>query len=219
MNQLYHRTVKTISFSLYFLIFSSALILTPAAAQTIARPILTAISTSTSEIQLNWSDSNTNVKSYLVQRSLKSGSGFTNLVSLSGTIKSFKDSGLTTNTTYYYKVRATVKNTNGPFSVVASAKTMAVVTVPSGHTLIDVKNIYADSGFASAVYSGMPALCDSVTNPTASSVQIYENGRALGPAHSLHSDIRTLGLGRFSHWCFSDGSAGLIFSASDNSRG
>jgi hypothetical protein len=46
----------------------------------------------------------------------------------------------------------------------------------------------------------------------ASTLILCEDGRALGPAHSLHADIRTIGRGRFSHW-----GENLFFSTSDNS--
>jgi hypothetical protein len=54
-------------------------------------------------------------------------------------------------------------------------------------------------------------LADSVTAPTQSPFLLFENDRALGPAHSTHVDIATLGHGRFSHWT----GAGFIFSSSD----
>ena len=46
----------------------------------------------------------------------------------------------------------------------------------------------------------------------ASRLRLYEDGRPLGPAHSAHSDIRSLGKGRFSHW-----GPTVYFSTSDNS--
>jgi len=45
-----------------------------------------------------------------------------------------------------------------------------------------------------------------------SSLKLFENGKPLGPAHSLHDDIRNVGLGRYSHW-----SGYIYFSSSDNS--
>ncbi len=45
-----------------------------------------------------------------------------------------------------------------------------------------------------------------------SSLVLFEDDRALGPAHVAHDDIRTAGGGRFAHW-----GARLYFSASDNS--
>lgn len=44
-----------------------------------------------------------------------------------------------------------------------------------------------------------------------SRLMLYEDGIALGLAHSLHNDIADLGCGRFSHW-----GSGLRFSATDN---
>lgn len=53
---------------------------------------------------------------------------------------------------------------------------------------------------------------DSPVNPGLSFMQLFEDGVALGPDHSSHSEIRDLGHGRFSHW-----QGDLLFSSSDNS--
>jgi len=47
---------------------------------------------------------------------------------------------------------------------------------------------------------------------SASALVLMENGKALGPAHSRHDDIRRFGRGRFSHW-----GNEVYFSTSDNS--
>lgn len=36
--------------------------------------------------------------------------------------------------------------------------------------------------------------------PARSGLRVFEDGRELGPAHSMHDDIRRVGEGRFSHW-------------------
>ena len=54
---------------------------------------------------------------------------------------------------------------------------------------------------------------DSGANPSASTLQLFEDGNPLGPAHSMHGDVRAFGQGRFSHW----GDV-VRFSASDNSN-
>jgi pectate lyase len=46
---------------------------------------------------------------------------------------------------------------------------------------------------------------------------VYENGKALGPAHTVHVDIASSGRGRFSHYNGGSGQT-LRFSASDNSN-
>ncbi len=54
---------------------------------------------------------------------------------------------------------------------------------------------------------------DTQEYPERSPVILYEDDKPLGPAHSNHSDISRLGLGRFSHW----GTLGFFVSTSDNS--
>src|SRR5262245_22095599 len=51
---------------------------------------------------------------------------------------------------------------------------------------------------------------DDMLRPAASFLRLFEDGVELGPAHSLHEDIRSRGRGRFSHWGRS-----LFFSSSD----
>ncbi|MEO8358564.1 MAG: hypothetical protein ABI672_00925 [Vicinamibacteria bacterium] len=52
---------------------------------------------------------------------------------------------------------------------------------------------------------------DTETQPNRSPLVVIENGTALGPAHSFHSEIAATGKGRFSHW-----GKVVYFSASDN---
>jgi hypothetical protein len=54
---------------------------------------------------------------------------------------------------------------------------------------------------------------DTSNAPKGSNLKIYEDGVALGPAHSQHADIRQFGRGRYSHW-----EDALYFSSSDNSN-
>jgi hypothetical protein len=53
---------------------------------------------------------------------------------------------------------------------------------------------------------------DSLQQPRRSSATVCEDDKPLGPAHSIHDDIRTQGMGRFSYW-----GRDLYFSTSDNS--
>jgi len=59
---------------------------------------------------------------------------------------------------------------------------------------------------------GLDGIADSPENPTRSPVIVLEDGKPLGPPHSVHADISYIGHGRFSHWR----SIGIIFSTSDN---
>lgn len=53
---------------------------------------------------------------------------------------------------------------------------------------------------------------DSNAAPQASTLRLFEDGRPLGPAHSIHQEIADRGAGRYSHWA-----GQLRFSSSDNS--
>lgn len=83
----------------------------------------------------------------------------------------------------------------------------------SVETKINMASVAKDSGYSYIIYQTFPTAGDNSIYPRQSQLQIYENGKALGPAHSLHTDIRSLGKGRFSHWGNS-----LRFSASDNTN-
>ena len=62
---------------------------------------------------------------------------------------------------------------------------------------------------------GTPA--DNSSAAGRSTLRLFEDGAEMGPAHTPHADISSLGLGRFSHWSWPDGSGeALRFSASDN---
>jgi pectate lyase len=98
-----------------------------------------------------------------------------------------------------------------PFNAPSTNDTTISAVTSSGTKTLDVSKASSDGGFSYKVYNDLGAVSDNTQNPTASTVRIFENGKELGPAHSAHADIRTLGKGRFSHW-----SSSLYFSSSDN---
>lgn len=68
-----------------------------------------------------------------------------------------------------------------------------------------------ENGLCWHLYAGYEQLSDNVTG-NASPLSLLEDGRALGPPHCLHADIRAHGGGRFSHW-----GGHLWFSSADDS--
>lgn len=82
-------------------------------------------------------------------------------------------------------------------------------TTPIALTL---SKITTDEGYAYRVSQNFGTTGDSNSQPSVSKLRVFEDGKELGPAHTLHADIRAKGNGRFSHWGNS-----LIFTASDNS--
>ncbi|SHG02519.1 pectate lyase family protein [Pedobacter caeni] len=83
-------------------------------------------------------------------------------------------------------------------------------SIITGIKTINVGSAVSDGGFSYKVIN-IPGTSDSGNSPSVSTLQVFENGKALGPAHAMHADIRDKGKGLFSHW-----SGGLYFSASDN---
>ncbi|MDO3644412.1 polysaccharide lyase family 1 protein [Mucilaginibacter sp. L3T2-6] len=77
---------------------------------------------------------------------------------------------------------------------------------------VNLSNIKSDGGFAYKAYN-ITGTGDSNTQSSVSTLRLYEDGKELGPAHSVHQTIRDVGKGAFSHWGTS-----LIFSASDNTN-
>src|SRR5579871_5486939 len=83
----------------------------------------------------------------------------------------------------------------------------------AGHPIIFDRPYGAESGFAvTAKVPEWDDVSDTNDSPSRSPLVMCENGKELGPAHSPHADVRSIGRGRYSHW-----EDYVIFSASDNS--
>jgi hypothetical protein len=77
---------------------------------------------------------------------------------------------------------------------------------------INPTEVEHESGYSYVLKQEFDTGGDTLQAPNVSTLRIYEDGVALGPAHSQHADIRQFGRGRYSHWGDS-----LYFSTSDNS--
>jgi hypothetical protein len=83
---------------------------------------------------------------------------------------------------------------------------------PGAFSVIGIEAPTANGGFLFVTrFSPYPELADTTEQPTRSPLQLFENDRLLGPAHSATSDVRDLGHGRFWH-----SKEALYFSTSDN---
>ena len=103
--------------------------------------------------------------------------------------------------------------TNGRKYTYTTESATAVITQPSTTAIaLNVSGAVKDAGYAYELEQDFKTTGDSQTQPTISTLRVFEDGRELGPAHSVHNDIRNIGKGRFSHW-----GSSLYFSASDNS--
>lgn len=94
-------------------------------AETIAAPTnLVATTLTGSRIDLTWTDNANNEVQFQIERSTTSGSGFAQIATVGPNVESFQDSGLTNNTTYYYRVRAVSASINSDYSNEANATTL-----------------------------------------------------------------------------------------------
>ena len=77
---------------------------------------------SSSQINLSWSDKSSNETGFKIERSTD-GVTYTQIATVGASVKTFSNTGLTTKTKYYYRVRAYNAGGNSAYTNVASATT------------------------------------------------------------------------------------------------
>ena len=86
---------------------------------------LTATALSKSSLQVSWTNTTTDQSSVLVERCRGLGcTSFTRIATLSGTATTFKDTKLSSRTTYSYRVRSRNAAGYSTYSIIASARTL-----------------------------------------------------------------------------------------------
>jgi len=91
---------------------------------------LSATAASQTQINLSWTDNSTNETGFKIERSLTSGSGFSQIATTSANAVSYSDTGLSAAITYYYRIRAYNADGNSDYSGEANATTQSTVTPP-----------------------------------------------------------------------------------------
>jgi len=94
---------------------------------------LTASVISTTEVSLSWTDASDNEDGFKVERK-ESGGTYSEIKTLSAGTTSYSDTGLSPNTTYYYRIRAFNSYGTSSYSNEASATTKAELSVPAKPT-------------------------------------------------------------------------------------
>lgn len=92
---------------------------------------LTATAVSSSQINLNWVDNSNNESNFSIERSTNGGSTWSVLTTVGANATTFSNTGLTPNTTYHYRVRATNSGGNSGYSNIANATTQGVPIAPT----------------------------------------------------------------------------------------
>ncbi|WP_449398594.1 fibronectin type III domain-containing protein [Chryseobacterium wanjuense] len=91
---------------------------------------LTTITPASSSLTVNWNDNAANETNYIVERSTD-GTTFSVIATLGANMTSYDDTGLTPNTPYYYRVKATTATES---SVYTSTATVTTPPIPSAPT-------------------------------------------------------------------------------------
>ena len=86
---------------------------------------LAATATSSSQINLTWTDNATNETGFYIERKTGSSGTYAQIAALGANVVSYSNTGLTAGTTYYYRVRAYNGSGNSAYSNEANATTQS----------------------------------------------------------------------------------------------
>ncbi|MCK6557571.1 fibronectin type III domain-containing protein [bacterium] len=106
---------------------------------------LTANAVSSSQINLAWQDNSSDETGFEIDRATTSGGPYTQIATTGANVTTYSNTGLSPNTTYYYRVRATNVAGDSPNSNEASAMTLAA---PAGNLALN-KPATASSTYSS----------------------------------------------------------------------
>ncbi|WP_158233231.1 fibronectin type III domain-containing protein [Reichenbachiella sp. 5M10] len=113
---------------------------------------LSAFSSSTSAIDLSWTDNSSDESGFRVERKTGSGGSYSEIATVGSGVTSYSDTGLSESTTYYYRVRAYNSGGDSSYSNESNATTQ---TSSGGPASITVDGNISDwSGVASISTSG-----------------------------------------------------------------
>lgn len=109
--------IITGSYNINKIVISSGNVVTPPTAPS----NLAAVSAGTSQINLSWTDNSNNESGFRIQRSTDNANWAD--ITVGANVTSYQNTGLTANTTYYYRVRAENSAGNSSYTSTVSAKT------------------------------------------------------------------------------------------------
>jgi serine protease len=104
-----------------------------ASATTLAAPSgLTATAESSSQINLSWTDNSNNEDGFKIERSPTGSSSWVQIATVGANVLTYSNTGLSANTTYYYRVRAYNTAGNSSYSNTDSATTFPLSSLHIG---------------------------------------------------------------------------------------
>ncbi|MDH3972886.1 MAG: neutral/alkaline non-lysosomal ceramidase N-terminal domain-containing protein [Deltaproteobacteria bacterium] len=139
-----------------------------------------ATATSSSTINLTWSDQSSNESGFIIERSSMSGTtGFAEIATVSADVVAFDDTGLNASTQYWYRVSATNSAGNSAYSNVGSAVTWDLdCTVPSNCAFLIGAGVYDVTGPAAEL--GMMGYAKDYQRTTGIHTRLYSRAYVIG---------------------------------------
>jgi alpha-tubulin suppressor-like RCC1 family protein len=147
---------------------------------------LTASTISSKQINLSWNDNSNNESNFKVERKTGATGTYTQIALLGAGVTSYASSGLASNTTYYYRVRASNTSGDSTYSNESSAKTLeAVPAAPTSLAATAVSGSQVDLQWS-----------DNSTNETGFRIErktgssgVYASIATVGAGSTTYSDI------------------------------
>jgi acid phosphatase type 7 len=141
---------------------------------------LSATAVSTTQINLAWIDQSTNETGFKIERSSDSVT-FTQIATVGANLQSYSNTGLTTSTRYYYRVRATNANGDSAYTNTADATTQGVsLSAPSGLTAVAVAKTRINLAWT-----------DNSTNETGFKIERSTNGTSFTQIATVAANVQS----------------------------
>ena len=165
---------------------------------------LTATTQNADQIDLGWSDNSGNEAEFEIQRKEGNGGTYAELATLSAGTTGYQDTGLDSQTTYYYRVRATNSEGASNWSIEANATT-AQLAAPSGLTATGVNSTRIELTWDdnSSFESGFEIELDDTVITVSANTQSY-NDTGLSPETQYTYRVRAVDPGGTSSWSNTD---------------
>jgi hypothetical protein len=120
---------------------------------------------------------------------------------------------------FFQSARGTAPDIGGHEFASTTTSTSSPSSGSCTQVALSVSGAASDGGYSYILGYTFGTPADNSSFNKQSTLRLFENGLEIGPAHSLHADIRNKGAGRFSHWSRTDGTGESIrFSASNNTN-
>lgn len=138
---------------------------------------LVASAVSSNQINLTWTDSADGVVSFRIERKLGSGGTYAEIANVSPFTTSYFDTGLATNTTYYYRVRASNLAGYSPYSNETNATTLVTEpSMPMGNLRVWLKadaDVTSDGSGAISKWNDVSGLGNNAIQNTPSNQPVF----------------------------------------------